>query len=104
MVRVLARQPNTELWIVGEDGASTERIKYLGVRNDIPALLQSADIFAYAPLPNDYGAHDLCVLEAMAVGRPPVVTNVPCVYESVSHLHDGLLVPFGNVNGFANAV
>jgi glycosyltransferase involved in cell wall biosynthesis len=103
MDRVLGRQPNAELWIVGEDRVSTERVRYLGVRGDIAALLQGADVFAYAPRP-DNGGHDLCVLEAMAVGVPPVVTNVPSVAASVSHLHDGVLVPFGQAGAFAEAV
>ncbi len=100
---VLRRHTNAELWIVGEDGTDEERIRFLGTRADVPDLLRQADIFAYAPLPTQ-GSHDLCVLEAMACAVPPVVTDVPAVSPSVRHLEDGILVPFGDVEGFSAAV
>src|SRR5205823_742790 len=62
-----------------------------------------ADIFAYAPFP-DGGAHDICVLEAMSSGLPVVVTDVSSVNESVTHLKDGILVPFDDAEGFSAAV
>ncbi|MGH9598848.1 MAG: glycosyltransferase family 4 protein, partial [Terracidiphilus sp.] len=100
---VLSRHPHAELWIVGEDGDSENGVRFFGTRADIPDLLRQADIFAYAPLP-DQGSHDLCVLEAMASGVPSVVTDVPAVSPSVRHMRDGILVPFGDVAGFASAV
>lgn len=103
MHHVLERHANAELWIVGEDGPSTVRVRFLGSRGDVRDLLRHADIFAYAPFP-DSGSHDLCVLEAMATGIPTVVTDVPAVRQSVQHMKDGLLVPFGDREGFAAAV
>lgn len=101
MRRVLDRHANTELWIVGEKGrpdqelgGSGSAVRFFGMRADVPDLLRQADIFAYAPFP-DMGSHDLCVLEAMASGVPPVVTDVDSVRQSVRHLQDGILVPFG---------
>ena len=58
------------------------RIQALGDRHDVAELLASADIFAYAPWPHE-GTRDLVVLEAMATGLPCVVSDVPCVRESV---------------------
>lgn len=103
MRAVLQRHPEAELWIVGEAGVSDSSIRFFGSRGDVPDLLRQADIFAYAPLP-DIGAHDLCVLEAMSAGVPPVITDAPCVHDSVRHLHDGIVVPFGNTERFAAAV
>lgn len=103
MHRVLDRHPDAELWIVGEDGPSAGNVRFLGPSNDVRNLLRLADIFAYAPLP-DSGSHDLCVLEAMATGIPAVVTDVPAVQQSVQHLKQGILVPFGDIDGFADAV
>ena len=40
----------------------------------------------------------------MASGVPPVLTDVDSVHQSVCHMHDGMLVPFGDVQGFAAAV
>ncbi len=103
MDRVLARHDRVDLWIVGEDGRSTERVKFLGIRSDVPRLLRDADVFAYAPQPGQ-GAHDLCVLEAMASGLPCVVTDVHSVNETVTHMRDGVVVPFGDAGVFADAV
>jgi glycosyltransferase involved in cell wall biosynthesis len=101
--RVLSQHQKVELWIVGEEGNSSDRVKYLGVRSDVSALLGEADIFAYAPWP-EQGSHDVCVLEAMATGIPCVLTDVTAVRESVSHMKEGLLVPFGDAQLFAEAV
>ena len=103
MRQVLDRHANAELWIAGETGRSTPSIRFLGSCTDVADLLRQADLFAYAPFP-DKGSHDICVLEAMACGVPPVVTDVDSVRQSVCHMHDGMLVPFGDVQGFAAAV
>lgn len=100
---VLARHDRVDLWVVGEEGRSTDRVKFLGVRSDVPQLLRRADVFAYAPAPRQ-GAHDLCVLEAMASGLPCVVTDVHSVNETVTNMLDGVLVPFGDARAFAGAV
>ena len=67
MDRILEDHPNVELWIVGSNGPSTHRVKYLGVRRDIPNILAQTDIFVYTPHPNK-GAHDRVIIEAMAMG------------------------------------
>lgn len=103
MRHVLDRHTNAELWIIGEDGRSDASVRFLGSRADVADLLRQADIFAYAPFP-DTGGHDVCVLEAMASAVPPVLTDVDSVRQSVRHMHDGMLVPFGDVLGFAAAV
>jgi glycosyltransferase involved in cell wall biosynthesis len=100
---VLEHFPECELWLVGEDGDSSKQVKYFGVRSDVPALLAKASIFAYAPTP-EMGSHDLSVLEAMAAGVTPVVTDVPCVNESVEHMRNGLLVPYGDSQAFSEAL
>ncbi len=40
----------------------------------------------------------------MSTGVPSVVTDVPSVNESITHMHDGLLVSFGDINAFSQAV
>jgi glycosyltransferase involved in cell wall biosynthesis len=100
---VLAADPRVELWLVGEEGTSTKQIKYLGFRKDVPRILGQADAFLYAPRPAE-GAHDLAVLEAMAAGLPIVSTYAESVAESVTHGHDGLLVPYGDEVGFRDSV
>lgn len=101
--RVVDLCPQVEVWIIGEEGNSTSRVKFLGIRRDIPDLLSQADIFAYTPRPGE-GAHDNSVLEAMAMGVPSVLSDVECVRESIRSGEEGFLVPFGDEADFTQAL
>jgi glycosyltransferase involved in cell wall biosynthesis len=100
---VLHECPKTDLVTVGGPAFTVGRTRALGDRFDVPELLAGADIFAYAPFPNE-GTRDLVVLEAMASGLACVLSDVPCVRESVEHGVTGLLTPFGDPQAFAAAV
>jgi glycosyltransferase involved in cell wall biosynthesis len=63
-----------------ERGVSA-RIRFLGHRRDVPALLAIADLFV---LPSLYEGFPLSVLEAMAAGVPVVATAVGGTDELVS--------------------
>lgn len=67
-----------------------ERVRFLGARSDVPALLKAADIFVLA---SRYEGNPLSVMEAMAAGLPTVCTAVGGVPELIQHGHTGLLVP-----------
>jgi len=99
MNRVLAENLNAELWLVGESGSDTDRIRYLGTRQDVPLLLSRADIFVYISSNRYLGAHDMNVLEAMASGLPVVTTNRRGVRQSVSHLETGIMLEPNDENG-----
>jgi len=103
--RVLRTFRNAELWIVGEKGESTDQIKFFGMRqsSEIPDILAETDIFVYTPHPQK-GAMDNCVLEAMAMGKPSVLSDVECVRDAVTHLKDGFLVPYGDEDRLEEAV
>ena len=106
MRRVLNRYPQTRLWIVGNEdgiGRSTERVRFLGIRRDIPDILAETDIFAYTPYPTD-GSSDLVVMEASAMGVPCVVSDANAVNESVEHEQNGFLTPFGDVEAFVQKI
>jgi glycosyltransferase involved in cell wall biosynthesis len=106
MTKVLNRYPQTRLWIVGNEsnfGQSSERVRFLGIRRDIPEILAETDIFAYAPYPG-IGSSDLVVMEASAMGVPCVVSDVNAVREAVEQGQNGFLTPFGNVDAFAQKV
>ena len=70
-----------------------ERVKFLGIRTDIPDLMRAADVFALTSLSE---AASLTLLEAMASGLPAVVTNVGGNPEIVRHEQEGLLFPRGD--------
>jgi L-malate glycosyltransferase len=77
-----------------------ERVKFLGIRNDIPDLMRAADVFVLTSLSE---AASLTLLEAMASGLPAVVTNVGGNPEIVRHEREGLLFPRGDAAGCAAA-
>ncbi|MBI4565313.1 MAG: glycosyltransferase family 4 protein [Planctomycetes bacterium] len=65
-------------------------VHFLGFRDDVPALLMSSDLFV---LPSRFEAMPMALLEAMAAGRPAVVTDVGDNAELVGHGLAGLVVP-----------
>jgi glycosyltransferase involved in cell wall biosynthesis len=77
-----------------------DRVKFLGIRTDIPDLMRAADVFALTSLSE---AASLTLLEAMASGLPTVVTDVGGNPELVRHEKEGLLFPRSDAPGCAAA-
>jgi glycosyltransferase involved in cell wall biosynthesis len=69
------------------------RVKFLGIRADVPDLMRAADVFALTSVSE---AASLTLLEAMATGLPAVVTAVGGNPELVRHEKEGLLFPRGD--------
>ena len=100
--RVYAQRAESELWIAGEgaEAAGRElqalasevgvsgRLRWLGLRRDVPALLDAADGFVLA---SAWEGMPLALGEAMAMGKPVVATDVGGVLELVGDA--GLIVP-----------
>lgn len=78
-----------------------DRVKWLGIRTDIPDLMRAADAFALTSLSE---AASLTLLEAMASGLPTVVTAVGGNPEIVRPEREGLLFPRGDAAGCASAI
>ncbi len=105
--------PRTQLWLVGEGGGSgrTEylagstdhgtlaRIRILGLRRDMPALLDAADAFV---LSSAWEGMPLVVGEAMAMEKPVVATNVGGVQELIGDA--GVMVPAKDPAALAEAM
>jgi glycosyltransferase involved in cell wall biosynthesis len=70
-----------------------ERIKCLGRRDDIAALLAISNIFV---LPSYREGLPRSIIEAMAMGLPIIATNIRGCREEVVHGENGFLVPVGN--------
>ncbi|MEJ5946505.1 glycosyltransferase family 4 protein [Pseudokineococcus basanitobsidens] len=116
LVRAAARAGQASaaplLWcVVGDGDPDVERrvrrlvadlgapVRLLGARDDVPALLARADVFA---LSSTWEARSLAVQEAMAAGLPVVATRtggLPDLLEGV-----GALVPVGDDRALAAAV
>ncbi len=98
---VVSSRPDAVLLIVGEgslkgglakqvEEASLQRsIKFLGVRRDIPELLQLFDVFVLSSLIEGL---PISLLEAMASSCAVVATHIPGIDELVDHPNTGLLV------------
>jgi glycosyltransferase involved in cell wall biosynthesis len=77
-----------------------ERVHLLGLRSDVPDLLNAADVFV---LSSDYEGNPLAVMEAMAAGKPMICTAVGGVPELVED-GCGLLVPPRDAQALSEAM
>jgi glycosyltransferase involved in cell wall biosynthesis len=69
--------------------AGNEGLALLGSRGDVPDLVAACDAFC---LLSKAEALPMSILEAMALGRPVVTTDVGGTTEAVVHAHTGLVV------------
>ena len=75
----------------------SERVQFLGSRDDVPSILARAQLFV---LISNWEGLPLSILEAMRAGLPVVASDVNGVGESVNDAV-GRLVPRGNVDYLA---
>jgi glycosyltransferase involved in cell wall biosynthesis len=111
--RMTADCSDTRLWVAGEGNANDlsdlmkladelglrGRVRWLGLRRDMPALLDAADGFVLA---SAWEGMPLSVGEAMAMGKPVVATDVGGVRELVGDA--GVIVPAKSPEGLAEAM
>lgn len=76
-------------------------IKFVGFRNDVLTLMNSADLFV---LSSDYEGMSNALREAMAVGKACVATNVFGVDELFQNGKSGLKVKKGDSTAIYNAI
>lgn len=76
-------------------------VRFLGFREDVPALMAAADLFV---LPSVAEAFGLVLAEALYLGVPVVATRVGGIPEIVDDGIDGVLVPPGDSRVLAEAI
>lgn len=69
---------------------NSDKIRFLGFRDDVLDLTASMDILV---LPSLHEGIPYALLEAMACSKPVICTNVGGMKEVISHGIDGLLIP-----------
>jgi glycosyltransferase involved in cell wall biosynthesis len=79
----------------------SERVRFLGHREDVPRLMAAADLVV---LPSAYEGLPNLVLEAMLFRKPVVATAAPGTTEVVRDGQTGVLVPIGNPPLLARAI
>lgn len=72
----------------------TDRVRFLGHRDDVPRLMAAADVVA---LPSEYEGLPNVVLEAMIQAKPVVATAAPGTTEVVVDGVTGVLAPVGSL-------
>jgi glycosyltransferase involved in cell wall biosynthesis len=105
--------PKAHLMIVGEgsrrealeaqvvDLCLTKHVTLTGRRDDIPSVTAALDV---AVLPSYREAQGLSILEAMALSRPVVASNVGGIPEMIESGETGLLVPPHDAVALADAI
>jgi glycosyltransferase involved in cell wall biosynthesis len=113
LLRALPLLPGTYLWLAGEgpeeaslrslarDLGVEDRVRFLGWRQDVPALMATADAFVcpsrHEPLGN-------VILEAWASGTPTVATAAEGPRDLLTSGEDGILVAIDRPDELARAI
>lgn len=75
------------------------RVHFLGIRNDIPAILKASDIIVMS---SEYEGLSLSNIEGMASGKPFIASDVDGLHEITKDA--GILFPFGNTKILAKEI
>lgn len=76
-------------------------VRYRGPVSDVRPYMQAADVVV---MPSYREGLSRTLLEAMALARPVIATDVPGCREAVDHMETGLLVPPGDAAALAEAM
>lgn len=109
----LQQAPQLHLLMIGDGELMTDvvnaaaaagiekQVTFAGFRQDIPAVLHAADIYC---LPSLWEGFPIGVLEAMAMGKAVIASDVDGTKEAVKDGENGLLVPSGDTGKLAAAM
>jgi len=113
LIKALTDIPDTVLWLAGEgpeeaplkqlvsDLKLTHRVKFLGWRTDVNALMSTADVFI---CPSRHEGLGSIILEAWYNHCPMVATASQGPGELIDHEQTGLLTPIDDVDSLSAAI
>ncbi len=113
LLRALEALPGVYLWLAGEGpqraeleaqaaaAGLTERVRFLGWRDDRSALLGASDLVVFPSRQEGFGT---VILEAWAHGKPLVAAAADGPAGFIRPEEDGLLVPVGSVEALRAAL
>ena len=113
LIKAMAQVPEAFLWIAGSGPLEkdliiqskrlglTERIRFLGWRDDKEALMATSDICVFPSRNDAFGA---VIIEAWAAKKPNIACKSPGPEAIISDNHDGLLVEIDDVNQLAEVI
>lgn len=118
MPQVLQKYPDAHCVIVGgkhdleadyEDFLKTQiatlglsdRVSMVGLQRNVPEWVQAMDIFVHASDKEPFG---IVIIEAMALGKPTIATNIGGPTEIITDGVNGQLTPYGDANALAIAI
>jgi glycosyltransferase involved in cell wall biosynthesis len=78
-----------------------DKFRFLGFRSDVPEILRQFDIFVLSSTSEGF---PLVVLEAMAAGKPVVVTRCGGLEEMVEDGREGFLIPPADAEALASRI
>lgn len=106
-------RPNTTFVFLGDGELSDElknmasklnlkeKVKFLGWRQDVAEVMSVFDLFVLPSLNEGMGR---VLVEAMALGKPVVASNVGGIPDLVIHGKNGCLVPPGDAQSLSAAI
>lgn len=86
---------------LAQDLGVEKAVRFLGPRNDVPSLIRCCEVFVLASRWEGLG---LAALEAMALGKPVIVSAVEGLSEIVLHNESGVLTPPENPRSLSAAL
>jgi glycosyltransferase involved in cell wall biosynthesis len=113
LLAALAKLPDVYLWLAGEGALRPElerqaarlgladRLRFLGWRSDVPALLAAADLLVCPSRQEPLGN---VVIEAWAAGLPVIAAASDGPSELIEEGRTGLLVPIEDAEALAAAI
>ena len=88
-------------YVVDKDIADG-KISYLGITNDVPSFLKRQNVVVV--LVSHHEGFSRTLMEACAMGKPIITTNIPGCKETVEDGINGFLVPMKDAKALAQAM